>query len=150
MIAVPAELDEGALPIGAEEQMGAVHGRHRHLAMQRMVVLRTGGSVAQQARMIGEGAVGLEDRGARAGAVEAIAHRQAAPVEFGVPDHLAEVGQDRHGAPRIRQPQRLDARGIAEGRGGEARAAGDGALAPVGKGVAGQGDVDLGHFRDLR
>ena len=110
VIDVTAKTHERPLPVLADLQIGRVHRGAGHLAMQRMVILRTGATVAQQTGVIGETAIGLDDhlRGARLG--KSAVHRQAHAVEHRVPEHLAHVRQHLDPAARGVHADHLDAK----------------------------------------
>ena len=82
--------------------------------MQRVRVAGAGHAVAQQAAVIGEAAIGLDDGRDRARRGEHALHRKLDAVERGAPQHLAHERQHDRLAARVSQPQRLDACVISE------------------------------------
>ena len=106
--------DPGAALVRSAGEAGCVHLGAGHFAMQDMRVLRRRDAVAQQAGVIGETAIGLDDDLGRTRLLEHALHGEFDAVEDRAPDDLAHIGQDHDMAARVRQADRLDAGVVAE------------------------------------
>ena len=103
-----------AVRVDAAGHAGLVHFCAGRLAMQGMVVGWSRNAHPQYPCVIGEAAIGLDDRLRRTRLAVHALHRKLDAVEDCAPDHLAEIRQDNHVAPRVRKPDGLDAGIVAE------------------------------------
>ncbi len=71
----------GTALVLADLEPGLVHRHAGHLAVERVIVLRRRRAVAQQAGVIGEAAIGVEDGRSRPGLVEHAPHGELDAVE---------------------------------------------------------------------
>ncbi len=71
--------------------------------MQGMRVIRRRATVAQQATVKHETAISINDRRARPGLLEQVAHGQVAAIEHGRPDHLPLIRQDHQASTAVLQ-----------------------------------------------
>ncbi|EGH25079.1 hypothetical protein PSYMO_27939 [Pseudomonas amygdali pv. mori str. 301020] len=89
-----AEAQISAVLVFACLQPGIVHRCAGHFAVQRVIILGLRATVAQQAAVKHEAAVGADHAGTGPRLGEHIEHGQINAVEFGRPDHLPLPRQD--------------------------------------------------------